>query len=89
MKIVLGASAQRDLANIKEYFGNLSWTAWESVEKDISSALQLIEDFPDTGTLMTGKSVRRSVSSKHRFIIYHYRDGNVVRVVAVFRYQDR
>lgn len=86
--IILTKSAKSDLAAIRAYYDDISLTAGRAIAGDITRALEVLKTFPDSGRPFK-PGLKKSVTSKYRFVILHQTDGSDILIQAIFRYQNR
>ncbi|WP_371395594.1 type II toxin-antitoxin system RelE/ParE family toxin [Fretibacter rubidus] len=87
-RITYAKSAAADLADIKIFYRDISDMTFQAVYDDITSCLNVLKEFPESGVVVK-LSRRRIVTTKYRFIItYEYAD-DTVRVIGIYRFQNR
>jgi len=89
LKFRLSVQAKADIQDIRVYHAQFGASVVANVNDDIFDSFQLILDFPDTGTRTDEHGLKRSVSTKYKYVILHRKVGNTVEVRAIFRSQNR
>ena len=89
MRVELSEPAQLDLDTVKAYFEITAPGALQGILDDIAEVFVRLEVFPHSGTWLSDKEVRRSVSRRHRFVVYYTTQDDLIVIRAIFRYQNR
>jgi plasmid stabilization system protein ParE len=89
MELVLRERALRDLEDIEAYYLSEAPEALPKVLSDIRQVLKQLEDFPHSGRRVGGRSARRALTSRYRFIVSYRVKRKTIEIVGVFRFQNR
>lgn len=88
IRITYAKSGNLDLASIKNYYTNISEQTYQSVMSDIRKTLGALKVFPDMGRNRED-GTRRFPTTKYKFNIVYERYTDEVRIIAIYRYQNR
>ncbi|MGB6228811.1 MAG: type II toxin-antitoxin system RelE/ParE family toxin [Litorimonas sp.] len=87
-KIIIRATAQRDLEDIEGHYIQFGDGVLENIGSDINAAFDTLETFPKGGQIIEGP-IRHFVTTKYRFTVdYRLQDGDV-HILGIYRYQNR
>lgn len=90
MDVFYQKSAELDLEAIEDYYSQKSRRSFNNVLADISSTIDIIGQNPEAGRIIDKElSIRRLVSAKYRYSISYIPSETVIKIIGVFRGQDR
>lgn len=89
MKIVFRRKAAEDLRNIRAYYLAIDPGALINILDDIERSLRLIRDYPEAGPKVISRRFRKISTQRYGYTIAYHPSGDEIRVMGIFRYQDR
>lgn len=87
--VVYRRRAIADLQALRDYYLPIDPTALDNVLDDIERAIAFLREHPFGGQAMETRPARWHVTRRYRFRISYTTDGKMLRVLGIFRYQDR
>ena len=88
IEIIIQEDALTDLNNIRMFYENFSEQTSQNVITDIYNAIDVLTLFPESGAKKSlGR--RHAHSIKYRYTISYLFNKNKVRVIGVYKHQNR
>lgn len=89
MKVRFRSRALQDIAQIVDYFEDVSPTSGANILADIDRSISFLKDYPHLGAPVSDLPLRRIVTRQYKFKIAYQVTVQEIVIFGIFRFQDR